>query len=64
MLQLQSQLTLFYIFRLWILKSAVYEIENLPPEAIEKLTQTTLRNVIGEMDLDTTFTSRDIINEN
>ena len=43
-------------------KSAVYEIENLP-EAIEKLTQTTLRNVIGEMDLDTTFTSRDIINE-
>ncbi len=43
-------------------KSAVYEIENLP-EAIEKLTQTTLRNVIGEMDLDTTFTSRDTINE-
>ena len=29
---------------------AVYEIENLP-EAIEKLTQTTLRNIIGEMDL-------------
>lgn len=43
-------------------KSAVYEIENLP-EAIEKLTQTTLRNVIGEMDLDQTFVSRDVINE-
>jgi len=40
---------------------AVYEISNLP-DAIEKLTQTTLRNVIGEMDLDQTLTSRDIIN--
>jgi regulator of protease activity HflC (stomatin/prohibitin superfamily) len=40
---------------------AVYEIENLP-NAIEKLTQTTLRNVIGEMDLDDTLTSRDVIN--
>ncbi len=40
---------------------AVYEISNLP-EAIEKLTQTTLRNVIGEMDLDETLTSRDTIN--
>ena len=42
-------------------KSAVYEIQNLP-EAIEKLTQTTLRNIIGEMDLDETFVSRDTIN--
>ncbi len=40
---------------------AVYEIANLP-EAIEKLTQTTLRNVIGDMDLDQTLTSRDTIN--
>lgn len=40
---------------------AVYEIQNLP-EAIEKLTQTSLRNVIGEMDLDETLTSRDTIN--
>jgi regulator of protease activity HflC (stomatin/prohibitin superfamily) len=40
---------------------AVYEINNLP-EAIEKLTQTTLRNVIGELDLDKTLTSRDMIN--
>ena len=40
---------------------AVYEINNLP-NAIEKLTQTTLRNIIGEMELDQTLTSRDIIN--
>jgi len=40
---------------------AVYEIANLP-QAIEKLTQTSLRNVIGEMDLDDTLSSRDIIN--
>jgi regulator of protease activity HflC (stomatin/prohibitin superfamily) len=39
----------------------VYEIANLPL-AIEKLTQTTLRNVIGEMDLDESLTSRDVIN--
>ncbi len=32
-------------------KKAVYEINNLP-EAIEKLTQTKLRDVIGSMDLD------------
>ncbi len=42
-------------------KSAVYEIQNLP-EAIEKLTQTTLRNIIGELDLDETLVSRDTIN--
>lgn len=40
---------------------AMYEIQNLP-DAIEKLTQTSLRNVIGEMDLDETLTSRDTIN--
>ncbi|MSR07116.1 MAG: SPFH/Band 7/PHB domain protein [Gemmatimonadetes bacterium] len=40
---------------------SVYEIANLP-DAIEKLTQTTLRNVIGEMDLDQTLASRDVIN--
>ena len=42
-------------------KKAVYEINNLP-NAIEKLTQTTLRNVVGELDLDQTLTSRDTIN--
>ena len=40
---------------------AVYEIDNLP-NASEKLTQTTLRNVIGELELDETLTSRDTIN--
>ncbi len=40
---------------------AVYEIDNLPL-AIEKLAQTTLRNVIGELELDETLTSRDTIN--
>ena len=40
---------------------AAYEIANLP-DAIEKLTLTTLRNVIGALDLDETLTSRDTIN--
>lgn len=42
-------------------KKAVYEIDNLP-NAIEKLAQTSLRNVIGELELDETLTSRDTIN--
>lgn len=42
-------------------KAAIYEVVDLP-EAIEKLTQTTLRNVIGSMDLDETLVSRDSIN--
>lgn len=41
---------------------AVYEIVNLP-NAIEKLTQTSLRNVIGELELDETLSSRDKIND-
>ena len=41
---------------------AVYEINNLP-DAIEKLTQTTLRNIIGELDFDDCLASRDIINK-
>ncbi len=43
-------------------KSAVYEIQNLP-DAIEKLTQTTLRNLVGQLDLDETLVSRDKINQ-
>ena len=35
---------------------------NDPIMAIEKLTATTLRNIIGEIELDSTLTSRDIIN--
>ena len=38
-----------------------YGVEN-PIMAIENLTSTTLRNVIGELDLDQTLTSREIIN--
>jgi len=40
---------------------SVYEIANLP-DAIEKITQTTLRNVIGELELDACLISRDTIN--
>jgi regulator of protease activity HflC (stomatin/prohibitin superfamily) len=42
-------------------KKAAYEISNLPL-AVAQLAQTSLRNVIGEMDLDETLISRDIIN--
>jgi regulator of protease activity HflC (stomatin/prohibitin superfamily) len=42
--------------------ASVYEVANLP-HAIEKLAQTTLRNIIGSLDLDETLTSRDKINE-
>ncbi|MCB9499125.1 MAG: SPFH/Band 7/PHB domain protein [Erysipelotrichaceae bacterium] len=35
---------------------------NAPISAIENLSATTLRNIIGELDLDETLTSRDIIN--
>ena len=38
-----------------------YGVEN-PIAAIENLTATTLRNIIGSMDLDTTLTSRETIN--
>jgi regulator of protease activity HflC (stomatin/prohibitin superfamily) len=38
-----------------------YEIANLPI-AVSQLAQTSLRNVIGEMDLDETLASRDLIN--
>ncbi|MBE7705576.1 MAG: SPFH/Band 7/PHB domain protein [Cyanobacteria bacterium SIG29] len=43
-------------------KRAIYSIENLP-EAIEKLTQTNLRNLVGQLALDETLVSRDIIND-
>ncbi|MEF2920758.1 MAG: SPFH domain-containing protein [Acutalibacteraceae bacterium] len=38
-----------------------YGVEN-PISAIENLTATTLRNIIGELELDHTLTSRDVIN--
>jgi Membrane protease subunits, stomatin/prohibitin homologs len=42
-------------------KLYAYGVEN-PIGAIENLSATTLRNIIGELDLDQTLTSRDIIN--
>lgn len=42
-------------------EKAVYEISNLT-RAIEMLTQTTLRNVLGELELEESLTSRDTIN--
>ncbi len=42
-------------------KLFAYGVEN-PVAAIENLSATTLRNIIGELDLDETLTSRDIIN--
>ena len=42
-------------------KLYTYGVEN-PVNAIENLTATTLRNIIGELELDETLTSRDIIN--
>lgn len=41
---------------------AVYEIDNLHM-AIQKLTQTTLRSVVGTLDLDETLSSRETIND-
>ncbi len=42
-------------------KLYTYGVEN-PINALENLTATTLRNIIGELELDETLTSRDVIN--
>jgi len=42
-------------------KKSLYEVANLPL-AISQLAQTTLRSLIGEMELDSTLSSRDYIN--
>lgn len=42
-------------------KLYTYGVDN-PISAIENLTATTLRNIIGELELDETLTSRDVIN--
>ena len=57
----QTEINALLYFQIVDPFKAVYEINNLP-NAIEKLTQTTLRNIIGEMELDQTLTSRDTIN--
>jgi len=43
-------------------KSATYEVAN-PLQAIEQLTVTTLRNIIGSLTLEETLTSRDQVND-
>ena len=57
----QTQINALLYFQIVDPFKAVYEINKLP-NAIEKLTQTTLRNIIGELELDQTLTSRDTIN--
>ena len=42
---------------------AVYEIQNLK-RSIEYLSVTSMRDLVGKMDLDSTFSSRDMINDN
>src|ERR1700712_3632995 len=42
-------------------QKATYAVQNLP-YALETLTRTTLRNIVGEMELDQTLGSRDMIN--
>ena len=58
---IQMQINALLYFQIVDPFKAVYEINNLP-NAIEQLTQTTLRNIIGELELDQTLTSRDTIN--
>jgi regulator of protease activity HflC (stomatin/prohibitin superfamily) len=58
----QIEINALLYFQITDAVKAVYEISNLP-DAIEKLTQTTLRNIIGELTLDQTLTSRDTINQ-
>lgn len=48
-------------FQITDAKLYTYGVEN-PINAIENLTATTLRNLIGDLELDQTLTSRDIIN--
>src|SRR6476646_2216625 len=42
-------------------QKATYAVQNLP-YALQTLTRTTLRNIVGEMELDATLASRDAIN--
>lgn len=55
------QIDTVVFFRIVNPKLYTYGVER-PMMAIENLTATTLRNIIGEMELDSTLTSRDVIN--
>lgn len=55
------QIDTVVFFRIFDAKLYTYGVVN-PVKALENLTATTLRNIVGEMELDGTLTSRDIIN--
>ena len=55
------QIDTVVIYQITDAKLFTYGVER-PLSAIENLTATTLRNIIGEMELDSTLTSRDVIN--
>ena len=57
----RMQIDTVVFFQITDCKLYTYGVTN-PLMAIENLTATTLRNIIGELDLDQTRTSRDIIN--
>ena len=57
----RMQIDTVVFFQITDCKLYTYGVTN-PILAIESLTSTTLRNIIGELDLDQTLTSRDIIN--
>ena len=55
------QIDTVVFYRITDTKLYTYGVER-PLSAIENLTATTLRNIIGELELDSTLTSRDVIN--
>ena len=57
----KMQIDTVVFFQITDCKLYAYGVVN-PLSAIENLTATTLRNIIGELELDSTLTSRDIIN--
>ena len=55
------QIDTVVFFQVTDAKQYTYGVER-PLSAIENLTATTLRNIIGDLELDSTLTSRDVIN--
>lgn len=55
------QIDTVVFYRIFDAKMYAYGVVN-PVNALSNLTATTLRNIIGELDLDATLTSRDVIN--
>mmetsp|Transcript_158744 Transcript_158744/g.385588 ORF Transcript_158744/g.385588 Transcript_158744/m.385588 type:complete len:338 (+) Transcript_158744:235-1248(+) len=57
----QVQIDALVYFRITDPRVAVFHVQNLP-DAVELLTQATLRNIVAQMTLDDTFSSREVIN--